>query len=242
MSDELSRDEIIKVAQDWDYAYSDYQINSYIVNTGITDWRKAKQCLVEIEQRQQSLEEHKFSSRKLEAEILIKKEELESETSPAKKSLLKIQIEEDQYNLERSVRRQAGIKRELDRFIEQFQMFARTQDDVDKLIANSPEEEKKYWIARMGKQAAMEMLTYGKIGTGNMESLMQMPEEDTFQAIQGALDYTKKMETGIIALEKETEQQLIEQLKQNNMDENIIPKLTDSVGGNAQKLLGTSES
>jgi hypothetical protein len=241
MSNNLSREEIIKAAQDWDYAYSDYQIESYIVNTGVTDWRKAKQCLIEIEQRQQSYEDIEFAGKKNAAEIEIKKEELQQEESPAKRSLIEIEIREKEVHLERNQRRLKGIKQELDRFIEQFQQYASSQDDIKLLNESSPEEERKYWIARMAKQGAMEMLAYGKIGAGNMESLMQMPTEDSFEAIHGALDYTKKMETGIIALEKEVEHNLIEQLKQSKDEDITIPKLTDSVAKNA-KLLGSSKS
>lgn len=242
MSKELSREDIIKVAQDWEYAYSDYQIENYVVNTGVTDWRKAKQCLIEIEQRQQSYEDIEFAGRKNAAEIAVKEEELSQETSPAKRKLLEVELEEMQLHLERNRRRLKGIKQELDRFIDQFTKLAQTEEDVKLLKQVSPEEERQYWIARMAKQGAMEMLTYGKIGTGNMESLMQMPTEDSFQAIAGALDYTKKMETGIIALEQEVQQQLIEELKQSKDEDINIPKLSDSVAKNAQKLLGSSES
>lgn len=242
MSKELSREDIIKVAQNWEYAYSDYQIENYVVNTGVTDWRKAKQCLIEIEQRQQSYEDIEFAGRKNEAEIAIKQEELENEISPAKRKLLEIELEEMQVHLERNRRRLKGIKQELDRFIEQFNKLAKTEDDVKLLKEVSPEEERKYWIARMAKQGAMEMLTYGKIGTGNMESLMQMPTEDTFQAIAGALDYTKKMETGIIALEHEIEQALIADLKDSKDEEITVPKLLDSVAKDAKKLFGPTES
>lgn len=240
MSKKLTKEEIIQISHDWDYAYSDYQIESYVIATGIVDYRKAKQCLIEIEQRQQAYEDVNFSIKKGEAEIEIKQYELSQETVPAKKKLIEIEIEEKQNHQLRNNRRLKGILQEQQRFIDQFNKYATTHEDVQLLKDNADSEERKYWIARMGKQAAQEMLSYGKIGTGNMESIMQMPSEDQMKVITGALDYTKKMETGIISLEKEIETKLIDQLKQNEID--LIPELNNSVANDAQKLLGTSKS
>ena len=101
-------------------------------------------------------------------------------------------------------------------------------------------KEREYWISRMGKQAAMEMLSYGKIGTGNLESIMHMPHADQDKIIRGALEYTKQFETGIVAIEKDVEQKLINMLKEkDNVD--IVPKLEDTVQENA-KLLDSPES
>lgn len=240
MSEKLTKEEIIQISHDWDYAYSDYQIESYVIATGIVDYRKAKQCLIEIEQRQQAYEDVNFSIKKGEAEIEIKQYELSQETVPAKKKLIEIEIEEKENHQLRNKRRLKGILQEQQRFIDQFNKYATTHEDVQRLKDNADSEERKYWIARMGKQAAQEMLSYGKIGTGNMESIMQMPAEDQMKVITGALDYTKKMETGIISLEKEIETKLIDQLKENEID--LIPELNNSVANDAQKLLGSSKS
>lgn len=240
MSNELSKEEIIQLSHNWDYAYSDYQIESFVVNTGVVDYRKAKQCLIEIEQRQQSIEDQEFTIRKLDVEIEILKESLDDETSPNKRKLIEIEIEEKENFQKRNHRRLAGMNTEQQRFVDQFRKYATTEEDVKALKDNADEEERKYWIARMAKQGAMEMLSYGKIGTGNMESIMQMPLEDQEKVITGALDYTKKMETGIVALEKETEQNLIQQIK-NNENIELIPLLKDSVAKDA-KLLDSPKS
>ena len=35
----------------------------------------------------------------------------------------------------------------------------------------------------MGKQAAMDIISYGRIGSGNMTSIMDMPEEDQVETL-----------------------------------------------------------
>jgi len=240
MSADYSDDELIKYAFDFDYAYSGYQMDSYVVNTGITDWRKAKQCLIEIEHRTQAMEDHGWNLKKMEAETDILREELEQETSPARKKLKQIEIDEKVEGAARTRRRIDGIIRERSRLIETFRKAVPNKEKMLELSENVEEKERQYWISRIGKQAAQEMLSYGKIGTGNMESIMQMPHEDQAKIIKGALEYTKQMETGIISLEKEVEQKLIEQLKEKQ-DLDIIPKLEDTIEKNA-KLLDTPKS
>jgi len=240
MSAEYSDDELIKYAFDFDYAYSGYQMDSYVVNTGITDWRKAKQCLIEIEHRTQAMDDHGWNLKKMEAETDILREELEQETSPARKKLKQIEIDEKVEGAARTRRRIDGIIRERSRLMESFRKFASTKEQMLEMSENVEQKEREYWISRIGKQAAQEMLSYGKIGTGNMESIMQMPHGDQEKIIKGALEFTKKMETGILSLEKEVEQQLIEQLK-NEQDIDLIPKLEDTIQKNA-KLLDSPKS
>lgn len=240
MSATYSDDELIKYAFDFDYAYSQYQMDSYVVNTGITDWRKAKQCLIEIEHRTQAMDDHGWNLKKMEAEIDILKEELAELTSPARQKLKQIEIDEKTEGAARTRRRIAGIKRERDRLIETFRKAVPSKTELDDMTQNVDQKEREYWISRIGKQAAQDMLSYGKIGTGNMESIMQMPHDDQEKIIKGALEFTKKMETGILTLEKEVEQKLIEQLK-DQKDIDLIPKLEDTIQKNA-KLLDSPES
>jgi len=240
MSADYTDDELIKYAFDFDYAYSNYQMESYVVNTGITDWRKAKQCLIEIEHRTQALDDHGWNLKKMEANTEILREDLEKEESPARRKLLQIEIDEKVEGAERTKRRIEGIKRERSRLIDSFRKIVPNKQEMLELSENVEEKERQYWISRIGKQSAMEMLSYGKIGTGNMESIMQMPHDDQEKIIRGALEYTKKFETGILSLEKDVQQQLLEQLKDADMID-LIPKLEDTIEKNA-KLLDSPES
>lgn len=240
MSNELSKKDIIDFSLDFDYAYSHYQMGSYVVDINITDWRKAKQCLIEIEHRTQSIEDRTYDDKKKAAQIEIKKEELAQETSPARKKLLEIEIEEFQNHLARNRRRIGQIENERDRFIEEFKKLMPDKTSMEDMKNNIEEKEREYWISRMGKQAAMEMLAYGKIGTGNLESIMHMPHQDQAKIIRGALEYTKQFETGIVAIEKDVEQRLLNMLKEKQ-DLDLVPKLEDTVQQNA-KLLDSPES
>ena len=210
MSDDLSNEDIINFSLDFDYAYSHYQMGSYVVDGNITDWRKAKQCLIEIEHRTQSIEDRTFDDKKKLAEIQIKKEELESEESPAKRHLLEVEIEEFELHVARNKRRINQIIQERERFMEQFKKFMPNKTAMLEMKDDIEGKEREYWISRMGKQSAMEMLAMGKIQPGNLESIMHMPHADQEKILRGALEYTKQFETGVVSIEKDVEQKLVE--------------------------------
>jgi hypothetical protein len=69
-----------------------------------------------------------------------------------------------------------------------------TLEDGTKLIdifdnpAKQEQAEREYWIKRLGKQSAMDMIAYGKVGVGNMDSLTMLSYEDQQKAIELASD------------------------------------------------------
>ena len=96
-----------------------------------------------------------------------------------------------------------------------------------------------YWIARMGKQAAMDIISYGRIGSGNMTSIMDMPEEDQVETLGIAVKYSGMIGGGIDKLNKMIAPQLQPQLAQEGI---AMPKLLDhkysGQGENQYKLQG----
>jgi hypothetical protein len=49
----------------------------------------------------------------------------------------------------------------------------------------------------MGKQAAMDIISFGRIGSGNMDSIAMMPEGDQIEALQMATKYSGLVQAGI---------------------------------------------
>ena len=63
------------------------------------------------------------------------------------------------------------------------------------------ELETQHWRARLGKQAALDIIALGRIGTGNMEAISMMPEEDAAVAMHIALDWSTRMNAAIAQME-----------------------------------------
>ena len=59
-------------------------------------------------------------------------------------------------------------------------------------IVNSDEQdiyEREQWTNRLGKQAALDIMFYGRIGVGNMDAILQMPEDQQAETLVLATDY-----------------------------------------------------
>ncbi len=68
-----------------------------------------------------------------------------------------------------------------------------------------------------------------------------MPVEDQVQTLAGAIEFNKKMETGLLALQRKVETQLLEDMK-TNMNPELLPNLEKTVKPyDTKNLLGTSE-
>ena len=71
--------------------------------------------------------------------------------------------------------------------------LGRTKDGRRYLdIMNDPEQneeiESDYWEYRLAKQAAMDMIAYGRIGVGNMEAIMQLDADSQNKTIAMAYE------------------------------------------------------
>ena len=54
----------------------------------------------------------------------------------------------------------------------------------------------------MGKQAATEIMAYGRMGTGNTSSILMMDKEDQQSAMQGALTLQKGIDKNMALIDR----------------------------------------
>ena len=66
-------------------------------------------------------------------------------------------------------------------------------------------EEHKYWIARMAKQASVDLLTTGRIQAGNLDSMLQMSPEDQAAVTDLALTYSTAVNRSVGAIKEAAE-------------------------------------
>ena len=116
---------------------------------------------------------------------------------------------------------------ELETFAELVKELVPDLDKLKELNKENPEEERKYWIARMGKQAAMDLMTIGKISQGNMDSITMMAIEDQEQTVKIALKYSAIMNNGIANLERKGVDELTLSYQSDN-DVEFIDKLLEN--------------
>ena len=59
---------------------------------------------------------------------------------------------------------------------------------------------------RMGKQAALDIISYGRISSGNMDSIALMPEKDQVEALKIAVRYSTMIQGGLDKLNVQLQQ------------------------------------
>jgi hypothetical protein len=174
-----------------------YQCQNFVARSQLTPWRQVRQAYMELESRYHAYQEIKASLRK--AELLRKKwvrDQAEAVDEIAKE-MLQVDIDKNDYDITIWKRKMLQAEREINAFLEIVKFYAKTEEDLEWFAAENAEEERKYWIARMGKQAAMDIISFGRIASGNMDSIAMMPEGDQIEALQMATKYAGQVQAGI---------------------------------------------
>jgi hypothetical protein len=174
-----------------------YQCANFVARSQVTPWRQVRQAYMELEVRYHAYQEIKTSLRKAE---LIKKKWLRDQaeaTDEIAKEMLQVDIDKNEYDLTIYKRKLIQAEREINAFLDVVKHFAKTEEDLRYYAEDNPDEERKYWIARMGKQAAIDVISYGRVGSGNMESISMMPEEDQLETLSLAMKYSGMVQAGI---------------------------------------------
>ena len=216
--------DILSASMRFNSGMTEYECEHFVADTQLTPWRKVRQALMELETRYHAYMENRNSLRK--AEILRKKLVISMDQEPDElnKELMQIDLEKNDYDIGIWKRKLRQSELELKYFLNVVDKYVDEENGypLEYFTTEQPHEVKTYWIARMGKQAAMDIVSYGRIGAGNMTSIMDMPEEDQVEALGIAVKYSGMIGGGIDKLNKMIAPQVQAQLQQDGI---ALPKL-----------------
>lgn len=191
-----------------------FKIRHFVGDSQITAYAKYKQLLLELRMREELIETMLMSLAKLEAEATIIADEYEHATD-RQKTVMIWDLRSKQNEVLKMKRRTDIAYDERQKYLDAIQeMYASgaayTEDGTDlrEIVLDpvrSEEMERNHWIYRLGKQAALDMISYGHIGTGNLEAISMMDEDTALETLRLAITYSHsvksalgKMEQGII--------------------------------------------
>ena len=198
----INENEVLDFLTHYNSGMSDYQIKNYVIKSEVTTYRQIKQTLVELNARQESIENIKIDCEKRKINIEKIKHKLNTTEDEFDKRLLEIDLREEEKNIIFATKKYNIQKHEYNLFLEKITSFFDSKEELQNYM-NNPEEERKYWIARMGKQAALDLLSSGRITVGNMDSIAMMSEEDQVQTLKVAIQYSGLMNVGLAKLQQE---------------------------------------
>ena len=238
------------VESNMDYGMTHEQIKNFVVNSHVTDKRKLRQVLVEVERRNHDRKKCVLDRKRKETEIERLQARLETVEDPYERRLMELDIEEFELDRNKYNVTLHQYDNELAAFMDWINKHWDSIEEVEKAAEYTEDDERKYWIARMGKQAAMDVYTTGKIGTGNLDSIAMMREDDQYATLNVAMQYSGLLSAGISKIQNELRPHLDKLMMDGSspriptmegIEDNLNLKLYEQLTGNEQKSIQSAD-
>jgi hypothetical protein len=200
-------EKLMQISENMSFALPKYKAYNFVGGAQITPYARLKQWLLELRGREDAVEHLEYTVRKMEIEIEMDRESKEFITDFKRKELVDLTIADKMIDLRKFKRNLKDAYSERQGFIDLIKEFLESDESVlpdgTKLIdvfGNKELEEKfehEYWTVRMAKQAMLDMISYGRIGTGNLDSILMMDPEQQKQVLTLASAYTISIDKNI---------------------------------------------
>lgn len=199
----MEKQDILKLVESHGgWSMSDFQSRYFVVNSQVTDYRRVRQALLEIETRISAKKQIVRDCKRSEIKLKIKERDFTIELSDLEKELILLDIDQLQYDISVYSKKLRVVEEELDGFVKLVLEIVPTLADLETYKEHNEELEREYWIYRMAKQASVDMVTTGRIGAGNLDSIAMMSPQDQALTIGSALLNSKKLTSGINRIEE----------------------------------------
>lgn len=206
----LTNEEIFLHAKKVAIGMSKNQIENYVVSSHVTGDRQLKQVLLEIENRSHQHEKMLIDERRGALRLKQTKKVLEDakvDGDPFAIEEAQIEFDDATLDMEMWSRRKAQSNYELNVFIQYIQNHVDSPEKLEEASKWNEDEERKYWIARLGKQATLDIVANGRIGIGNMDSIAMMKKDDQIATLDVASQYSCLLKVSIDKIQGRTEKQ-----------------------------------
>jgi len=206
--EKMTEKELIEFANDnVDSSVRKFKIKHFVGGSQITPFHHLKQLFLELKIRQDSFLHIQWEIERKKLEELVEREKLAHSTNKIERQYIEI----DLLNIVKDKKRHedaiVGALKEKDRILELIKELCEGPQgklpDGTKLMdifgneELEEELEKQHWVTKLAKQASMEMLAYGKIGTGNMDAISMLGPKEIGECLQLTSDYTVRVGTGM---------------------------------------------
>jgi len=198
--------ETIKFALNKEWTNPKFKMRYFVGQTQITPFAKLRQWLLELRTREEGIENTEYEIEKW--QIQIDRHHHIATNSPDE-----FERRENALEAKKLERQQIATRRRLQDFYLERQHYIdlinefKESDEVylpdgsgrtyfD--IINTAEEdvyEAEFWTNRLGKQAATDLLFYGRVNGGNMDAILSMSEEQQSETLVLAHSYATQLRT-----------------------------------------------
>lgn len=209
---------LLDLAMDIEHGTPLFKIRHFVGDAQITRYAKFKQLLLEIRAREEIIEQTLVTLQKNKFRVEELKEQLESAPTPATRASAEWELASQINDVAKTERRLKMAYRERGLFIKALdEMYkngtAYLADGTDLAEAVRDDDlseqlEAEHWVYRLGKQAALDIIAYGHIGTGNLEAISMMDETQAVETLRLALAYSHGVKTALGTMEASVLEQI----------------------------------
>ena len=192
---------------DVDGSVPKFKLKYFVGGSLITPFHKLKQLFLELKIRQDSYLHIQWEIKRKELEEMVEREKLANCTNDIERQYIEIDLLNIVKDKKKHEDAQVGALKEKDAILELIRELCDgpqgTLPDGTKLMdvfgnkELEEELERQHWVTRLAKQASMEMLSYGRIGTGNMDAIAMLPPKEIGECLQLTSQYTARVGTGM---------------------------------------------
>lgn len=180
-----------------------FKAENFVGNAQITPYAKVKQYMLEISSREDVIEQMEYDTKKCKVKLNRLKTEAEK-LSGFDLEDISLDIEHEDRNYKKLLHKLKAAYEERQTYLDLIEKFNQTPEgkyedgrlliDVigDKEV--SEKLEAQHWTYRLAKQAAMDMVAYGRIGVGNMDAIAMMSPGQQEATLQLASEYLVRNE------------------------------------------------
>ena len=211
------------------FGQTKFQNEYFVVNSQVSPYRQVRQAMMEIQGRTNALQKTTIQFKRCLNDIARVTAARDKEKDEFHKIDRQYELELLYLDKQIWLNKIHQCKEELNGFFAIIKEKAGTEnpEEIVKILEDKElenVEEHKYWIARMGKQSAIDLLTTGRIQAGNLESLLQMAPEDQAAVTDLAMMYSTAVNKSIGGIKEAAEDRV------EKMMEGKPPQLFDTAG------------
>lgn len=211
--------DLIKLALNKEWTNPKYKLKYFVGQAQITSFAKFRQWLLEIKAKEESIENMEYEMAKLDVEYdrFVRMRDMSAD------DLDRRLAEIEMWNIERQ--RYMNRRRLQDWYLERQQLIdllnefleseeSKLPDNSGRTfmdIINTEEEDKyeqEYWTNRLAKQAACDMIFYGRINSGNMDAILSMPANQQAETLALAVNFSTQLQHYQLSLQQQVDDQL----------------------------------
>ena len=198
---------------------SKVQMENFIFSMQITSTKVAFQFINELQTRFNSLKGSILHVEEKEAERMILEVEKEGAKTDGEVQLKKVLIRKKDHEIAMTNAKIRQSNKEIEYITESLNKYElATGNKLTEMDFENEDDDRDYWMRRLSKQAGLDIISTGRISTGNMEALMVLPGTDSDKVLSNAIAISLSLTSDMehkekMLLAKVTEKELEEKKK-----------------------------